>query len=119
MPVGLCAGAFDLCLTAGPGEDVSEGSCGRLISPALTQAQLVDSTLWDSARKWSGARQINHWRGFHAGYSQLWPLWPVSFCLLALSYRRVMVSLAARHTVAFSTSVLITLNYRLQLRETP
>lgn len=51
MPVRLSARAFDLCCTAGPGEDVSVGSCGRLISPALTQAQLVDSTLWDSARK--------------------------------------------------------------------
>ena len=55
VPVRLSAEAFDLCLTAGPGEDVSVGSCGRLISPALTQAQLVDSTLWDSARKLSGA----------------------------------------------------------------
>lgn len=89
MPVRLSAGAFDLCLTAGPGEDVSVGSCGRLISPALTQAQLVDSTLWDSARKLSGPHQINHWRGFHAGYRKFWP---VSLCLLTLSYRRVMVS---------------------------
>ncbi|TKS85380.1 hypothetical protein D9C73_019962 [Collichthys lucidus] len=54
VPVRLRAGAFDLCLTAGPVEDVSVGSCGRLISPPLTQAQLVDSTLWDSARKLSG-----------------------------------------------------------------
>lgn len=54
VPVCLSAEAFDLCLTAGPGEDVSVGSCRRLISPALTQAQLVDSTLWDSARKLSG-----------------------------------------------------------------
>lgn len=43
--------AFDLCFTAVPGEDVSVGSCRRLISPALTQAQLVDSTLWGFARK--------------------------------------------------------------------
>lgn len=91
MPVRLGAGAFDLCLTAGPGEDVSLGSCGRLISPALTQAQLVDSTLWDSARKLSGPRQINHWRGFHAGFCKPWPQWPVSLCLLSLSYRRVMI----------------------------
>lgn len=50
---GLCLGAaaFDLCFTAGPGEDVSVGSCRRLISPSLTQAQLVDSTLWHFARK--------------------------------------------------------------------
>ncbi len=91
MPVRLSAGAFDLCLTAGPAEDVSVGSCGRLISPALTQAQLVDSTLWDSARKLSGPCQINHWRGFHAGYRKLWPQWPLSLCLLTLSYRRVMI----------------------------
>ncbi len=79
-------GAFDLCLTAGPGEDVSVGSCGRLISPALTQAQLVDSTLWDSARKLSRPRQINHWRGFLTGFCKLWPQWPVPLCLLTLSY---------------------------------
>lgn len=85
MPARLIAGAFDLCLTAGPGEEVSVGSCRRLISPALTQAQLVDSTLWDSARKLSGSRQINHWRGFHAGYHKLWLQWPVSLCLLTLS----------------------------------
>ena len=54
VPVCLSAEVFDLCLTAGPGEDVSVGSCRRLISPALTQAQLVDRTLWDSARKLSG-----------------------------------------------------------------
>lgn len=51
VPNSLGAAAFDLCFTAGPGEDVSVGSCRRLISPSLTQAQLVDSTLWHFARK--------------------------------------------------------------------
>lgn len=63
-PNHLSATAFDLCFTAGPWEDVSVGSCRRLISPALTQAQLVDSTLWDfvkkKKKKLSGPRQINH-----------------------------------------------------------
>lgn len=97
----LRRGPFDLCLTAGPGEDVSEGSCVRLISHGLTQAQLVDSRLWDSAGKLSGPLQINHWRGFHAGYRRLWPLWPGSLSLLTLSYRRVMIFEERRHTVAF------------------
>ena len=89
MPLGPVLGPFDLCPTAGPGEDISVGSCGRLISPALTQAQLVDSTLWDSAGKLSVHRQINHWRGIHTGYCKLWP--GLFLCLLTLSYRRVMV----------------------------
>ena len=101
MPVRLSARAFDLCLTAGLWEDVSVGSCGCLISPVLTQAQLIDSTLWDSARKLSGPCQINHCRGFHAGHCRLWPQWPVSFCLLTYSNRRVMIFTAARHKGAF------------------
>lgn len=91
MLVGLSAWAFDLCLTAGPGGEVSVNSCRRLISPALTQAQLIDGTLWDSARKLSGPCQINHWRGFYPGFHKLWPQWPVSLCLLALTYIRVMI----------------------------
>lgn len=42
---------FDLCFTAVPGEDISVGSCRRLISAVLTQAQLADSTLWDFCKK--------------------------------------------------------------------
>lgn len=44
---------FDLCLTAGPGADVSVGSCRSLISPSLTQTQLIDGTQWYSAGKLS------------------------------------------------------------------
>lgn len=53
LPVCLSALAFDLCLTAGPGVDGLVGSCGHLISPVLTQTQLIDSTLWYSATKLS------------------------------------------------------------------
>lgn len=78
LSVRLGGKAFDLCLTAGPGEDFSVGSCGCLISPVLTQAQLIDGALWDSARKLSGPCQINHRRGIHSGYLKLQPQWPFS-----------------------------------------
>lgn len=93
-PASLSAAAVDLCFTAGPGEDVSVGSCRRLISPppapappSLTLAQLVDSTLWHFARKVvRGPRQINHWRGFCACYHKPERQCPVSRRLLTLNY---------------------------------
>lgn len=54
---------------------LSVGSCGCLISPVLTQAQLIDGALWDSARKLSGPCQR---RGIHSGYLKLQPQWPFS-----------------------------------------
>lgn len=93
MLVPLSARTFDLCLTAGPGEDISVGNCGLLISPALTRAHLIDSTLWESASKLSGPHQINHWRGFHAGYRNFLAPGtrrPASLCLLTLSPRDEM-----------------------------
>ena len=84
--LGVWAGASlvhgcDLCPTAGSGDGGSAGSCKLLISPTLTLAQLIDSTLWDSARKLSGPRQINHRRGFLAGSLMTCPGWPSSHCL--------------------------------------
>lgn len=101
MPVRLSAGAFDLCLTAGPGEDVSVGSCGRLISPPLTQAQLVDSTLWDSARKLSGPPSDKSPERIPRWLSQA--LAPVAcFSLFAYSeLQRGNDFIAVRHTGAF------------------
>lgn len=113
MPLGPVLVPFDLCPTAGPGEHISVGSCGRLISPALTQAQLVDSTLWDSAGKLSVHRRINHWRGIHTGYCKRWPPWPVSL-FAYLELQKGNGFLAALHIRASLTSVLITRNYRLR-----
>lgn len=104
-PNRLSATAFDLCFTAGPGEDVSVGSCRRLISPALTQAQLVDSTLWDFAKKLSGPRQINHWSEFRVGYHKIQPQCPVSLCLPTLNYRGALI-LWQKVTVCFNDSEL-------------
>lgn len=114
MPNCLSAVAFDLCFTAVPGEDVSVGSCRRLISPALTQAQLVDSTLWGFARKVV--------RGPSDKSLERIPCWlsralaQVSCFSLFAYFDSQMddVFLAERHTMSFLTSDFVTLNYRLQ-----
>lgn len=107
-PVCLSAGAFDLCLTAGPGEDVSAGSCGRLISPALTQAQLVDSTLWDSARKLSGALSDKSLERIPRWLSQA-PA-PVA-CFSLFAYFELLKGNDFTAAGLFLTSALIALNY--------
>lgn len=91
--VRLSAMAFDLCLTAGPGEDVSVGSCRRLISPALTPAQLIDSTLWDLQESchWPSDKSLPRIPGRLNMSSG--PPWPSLLCLLTLSYTKLMISL--------------------------
>lgn len=101
---------FDLCFTAGPGEDVSVGSCRRLISPSLTQAQLVDSTLWHFARKVVRTPSDKSQERIPCLLSQA--LAPVS-CFSLFAYfelQRGNDFIAARHSGSFLTSALITLN---------
>lgn len=110
----LSATAFDLCFTAGPGEDVSVGSCRRLISPALTQAQLVDSTLWDFAKKVVRIPSDKSLEWIPCGLSQAQATVSCFSLFAYFELQRDNDFMAASHTGSFLTSALTTLNYWLQ-----